>query len=410
VLNHAIRLGTHTLAAAAAAALLAACGGGGDPDPLVDADAGVDAADAALDEREAALAVVMPPLRAAPAGLAGNVRCTNWRIGAVTVDNLVVPAGSSCRLAGTIVTGSIQVAPGAVLLANGIQVTGNVQGDDAAHVQVTGSATRIGGNFQLEGGGSGTLTGARVRGDVFFNGLNDVIRSRNNVVGGNLQVTDNRGGGEIVGNRIDGNLQCTGNAPAPLASANTAASIEDQCAPGGDGSPTPGTPPGTPPLTGNVTCNGLTLGAIRLDTVVVPDGATCALVGTRLNGNLEVGAGARVTADGIAVNGGVIADGATELRIGGVSRVGGSVQVQRGGGATIVGAGILGNLQIDAMQGPVAAAGNLIGGNLQAMANQGGVTLTANRIDGNLQCKGNQPAPTGRGNTATLKEDQCQRL
>jgi hypothetical protein len=384
------------LAALAAAAMLAACGGGGET-AATDGAAALDA-----DERASALAFTLPTLRAAPAGIANtNISCTNWRVGAISVDNVEVPAGMACRLTGTIVRGSVQVQPGGILLASGVQVAGSVQGDLATHVQVTGTASRVTGNIELEGGGSAALQGLQTGGDIFINGLSNVVLVRNTRVAGNVQLFDGTGGGEVSGNRITGNLQCTGNIPAPLASNNTAASIEDQCLPGGGITPPP------PPLTGNVTCVGLTIGAIRLDSVIVPDNASCTLVGTILNGNVEVGANARLIAEGVNVTGGLTSDGAAELQLGGTSTIGGSVQVQRGDAATIAGAVIRGDLQIDAMPGAVSASANQVTGNLQVIANRGGVALNGNRMGGVMQCKDNLPAPTGSGNVATLKEDQC---
>jgi hypothetical protein len=388
-----------TLAALAAVVALAACGGA-EPDV---SDSAATASGA--DERAEALAFTLPTLRAAPAGIANtSITCTNWRVGAITVDNVEVPAGAACRLTGTIVRGSVQVQPGGILLAGGVQVAGSVQGDLATHVQVTGTASRVIGNVELEGGGSTTLQGVQVGGDVFVNGLSDLVLVRNTRVTGNVQVFDGTGGGEITGNRITGNLQCTGNLPAPVAANNTAAAIEDQCLPGGGITPPP------PPLTGNVTCVGLTIGAVRLDSVIVPDNASCTLVGTILNGNVEVGANARLIADSVNVTGGLTSDGAAALSIGGTSTIGGSLQVQRGGGATIVGATIRGDLQIDAMPGAVTAASNLVTGNLQAIGNRGGLSFNGNRMGGVMQCKDNLPPPTGSGNVATLKEDQCRTL
>lgn len=400
---HRIRLSFLRWAPLGLAACLVACGGGGD-EPLA-ATPDAPQAQAAGPESEAtgraeALAFTMSTLPPAPPGISGNVSCTNWRIGAITLDNVEVPAGASCRLDGTRVLGSVQVQPGGVLIAAGVQVSGSVQGDAAGHIQLTGATSRIAGNVELEGGGTTALADVRVAGDVFVNGLSDVMLLRRLVVGGNMQVTDNLGGGEITGNRITGNLQCTGNLPAPLASGNTAASIESQCLPGGGV-----TPP--PPLSGNVTCVGLTIGAIRLDSVSVPAGASCTLLGTLLNGNLEVGANARLVAESVNITGGVTADGAAELTVRGASLVGGSMQVQRAALVNLVGTSITGDLQLDNMTGPIAASNNRVTGNLQAMANRGGVTLLNNRMGGVMQCKDNLPAPTGSGNVASLKEDQC---
>ncbi|HMM84362.1 hypothetical protein [Azohydromonas sp.] len=52
----------------------------------------------------------------------------------------------------------------------------------------------------------------------------------------------------------------------------------------------------------------------------------------------------------------------------------------------------------------------MLGGNLQAFKNYGGLALANNRMKGNLQCKENIPSPTGGGNRAASKEDQCRRL
>ncbi|KNZ31435.1 MAG: hypothetical protein AD742_15530 [Methylibium sp. NZG] len=396
------RFPTHLLAIAGAISLLTACGGGGDAGDTGASTADVEASAAGDSGRALALAYTLPPLTAAPAGLTGNVSCANLRIGAVTVDNVEVPAGMACRLTGTNVRGSVQVAPGGILLAGGaVQVAGSVQGDQAAHVQVTGVNSRIAGNYELEGGGSATLTGVQVGGNVFVNGLTDAVSLKNTRVAGGMQFTDNLGGGEISGNRITGNLQCTGNLPAPIAANNTAASIEDQCAPGG------GVTPPSPPLSGNVTCVNLTIGAIRLDSVIVPSGASCTLLGTTLNGTIEVGATSRLIAENVNVTGDLKSDGAAELRVSGTSRVGGSVQVQRGAGASLSGLSVTGDMQIDAMTGPTAASGNRITGNMQVVGNRGGVTLTSNTMGGVMQCKENLPAPTGSRNVATLKEDQC---
>jgi hypothetical protein len=398
-----------TLVALAVASLLAACGGSGvEPvtsEPELADNGSVESLSIEHGERLDALAFTLPVLRAAPAAVAGtSFDCRNWRVGAVTVDSITVPAGLSCSLAGTIVRGSVQVQPGGILIASNIQVAGSVQGDLATHVQVTGAGTRVTGNIELEGGGSARLAGAQVGGDVFVDALSGIVSLRTLRVVGNIQVQDGTGGGEVIGNRATGNLQCQGNLPAPVAANNVAAAIEDQCRPNRGITPPP------PPLAGNVTCVGLTIGAIRLDSVIVPAGASCTLLGTVLNGSVEVGAAARLVAENVNVTGGLTSDGAAALTVGGTSVFGGAVQVQRGAGATLSGVTVRGDLQIDAMAGPVVANGNALTGNLQVMDNRAGVQLQNNRMGGVMQCKGNLPAPTGSGNVATLKEDQCLRL
>jgi hypothetical protein len=165
----------------------------------------------------------------------------------------------------------------------------------------------------------------------------------------------------------------------------------------------------TPALAEEVDCTG-TIGAVRLDNIFVPDGATCTLEGTRAQGNVVVGTGATLIARSIKINGNVQAEGATRVAISGTSSVGGSVQLVQGGSVSVQRAIINGSLQMESNNGPISAVRNTIGADLQAFQNTGGVKLTKNRIDGNLQCKSNSPAPVGSGNQAASKEDQCAAL
>ncbi|WP_088286908.1 hypothetical protein [Ideonella sp. A 288] len=157
------------------------------------------------------------------------------------------------------------------------------------------------------------------------------------------------------------------------------------------------------------TCRG-TVGAVALDNVFVPDGATCLLQRTRLTGSIVVGTGATLLATSVTVNGNIQAEGANAVTVGGASIIGGSVQIVQGGSATVDRARINGDLYFDENRAPVAASRNIVGGNLQAFNNTGGVRLEGNRMNGNLQCKANMPAPTGAGNVSPSKEDQCARL
>lgn len=157
------------------------------------------------------------------------------------------------------------------------------------------------------------------------------------------------------------------------------------------------------------TCTG-TVGAVALDNLFVPDGATCVLQRTRLNGSVVVGTGATLLATSITVNGNLQAEGAASVSVGGSSMIGGSVQIVQGGSALISRARVNGDVLFDSNTGPLEASRNSVGGSLQVFQNSGGVVLLNNRMNGNLQCKENVPAPTGRGNVAPSKEDQCARL
>lgn len=162
-------------------------------------------------------------------------------------------------------------------------------------------------------------------------------------------------------------------------------------------------------LADEIQCRGA-IGAVMLDNVFVPDGASCTLDRTRLKGNLVVGRGSQLTARGVSVNGNIQAEGSASVAVLNFSIVGGSVQIVQGHAATITSARINGDLYFDEQTGRISASANQVGGNLQAFQNRGGVSLVNNRIKGNLQCKENVPAPTGGGNQASSKEDQCARL
>jgi hypothetical protein len=156
-------------------------------------------------------------------------------------------------------------------------------------------------------------------------------------------------------------------------------------------------------------CTG-TIGAVYLDNIFVPDGRSCVLDGTRAKGNIVVGTGATLTARSVSINGNLQAEGAQSVRVHGRSTFGGSVQIVQGGAASIENARIEGDILFDENVGALNASGNVLGGNLQAFKNLAGVSLTNNSMKGNLQCKENIPAPTGGGNRAASKEDQCARL
>ncbi len=156
-------------------------------------------------------------------------------------------------------------------------------------------------------------------------------------------------------------------------------------------------------------CTG-TIGAVYLDNIFVPDGRSCVLDGTRAKGNVVVGTGATLSARSVSINGNLQAEGSNSVRVFGRSTFGGSVQIVKGGAASIENARINGDILFDENVGPLNASGNVLGGHLQAFKNYGGLTLTNNRMKGNLQCTENVPAPTGGGNVAASKEDQCARL
>jgi hypothetical protein len=97
--------------------------------------------------------VVTTALTGTPAGAALVTHCIGTG-GAVTVPNdLYVPAGESCDLTGTTITGNVSVAAGANLVIDGGRIDGEVR--VAANGYLDASTTTVGGVVVLAAGGYG---------------------------------------------------------------------------------------------------------------------------------------------------------------------------------------------------------------------------------------------------------------
>jgi hypothetical protein len=183
---------------------------------------------------------------------------------------------------------------------------------------------------------------------------------------------------------------------------------------GGTGGTTP--PPASQlpvdpmPTGGTYQCRNVTLLNVRIDNLEVPAGFQCALRGTQLIGTAKVNQGSFLDARDVRMNGNIQSQGAAHIVLSGASWIGGSVQIEQGQSATLQGARIDGDIQLTSNRGALLAENNQVGQNIQVKQNLGGVTLNNNRAIGNLECQANQPAPTGGGNVAALKTDQCRAL
>ena len=152
-----------------------------------------------------------------PQAHADDRRCSGT-IRAASVDgSVIVPSGQTCTLIGTRIDGNVLVENAATLVATGVHVGGNIQAENHDRVVVRHRTvhdrvvrSRIGGSIQLKQGGGGTL-----------------LRT---TVGGDLQRFSNTGRFEVRRNRVDGNLQCKSNRPAPVGGGNVVeGNKEDQC-------------------------------------------------------------------------------------------------------------------------------------------------------------------------------------
>jgi hypothetical protein len=165
-----------------------------------------------------------------PANAAAEETTCQGTIAAQTLDNVRVPQGAECVLAGTYVQGTVKIEQDATLRARGVRVVGNVQGENARRVNVV-RRSRVGGSVQVVQGGAAQVRRSRINGDILYDENNEFLRVRRTRVGGSVQAFQNNGGIEIVDNTINGNLQCKENEPAPTGGGNQVGGTkEDQCA------------------------------------------------------------------------------------------------------------------------------------------------------------------------------------
>lgn len=179
----------------------------------------------------------------------GDVTCTNATLGAVSVHNVTVAAGASCWLAGTNVTGDVQVRDGGSLTTDAATtIRGDIHLEDDARLWATG--TTIGKDVSCDHCASVSLKNATVGHDIHTNhasagvsiigchvghdvevehGTGGTYAINNNTVGHEVEFEHNMGASVIMGNNIDEELECKDNVPAPTGGNNTAEEIEGQC-------------------------------------------------------------------------------------------------------------------------------------------------------------------------------------
>ena len=159
----------------------------------------------------------------------------------------------------------------------------------------------------------------------------------------------------------------------------------------------------------NVTCNNVMLGAQSYQNIVVPAGAHCVLLGTSLTGNLELRTGASLEASNVTMDGNLLGVSAGGIRVTG-GRVGGSVQVEKSQALALGGTVVEGSVYLDANAGFIGLQDLRVTGDIQLTDNRGGASINRTVAGGDLECEGNLFTPSGGGNHATSKEDQCRGL
>jgi predicted aconitase with swiveling domain len=160
------------------------------------------------------------------------------------------------------------------------------------------------------------------------------------------------------------------------------------------------------PVTGEIIRTVLTVsGGSIAGSVIAEAESNVSLSGGSVAGEILGKQANSVSVSGVNNPGGIIAEETAALVVSGTTTT--KIEALKGGSATITGNTINGGIKFEELIGAVSASGNSVNGNFEAYKNIGGADFTNNSSTGNMQCKENDPAPTGSGNTATSKEDQC---
>lgn len=138
-------------------------------------------------------------------------------------------------------------------------------------------------------------------------------------------------------------------------------------------------------LADDLRCTG-TIGNTSVDNVIVPSGAFCRLNGTLVNGNVFVEQSASLEANGARIGGSIQSEGYRSVLVQADTRVTGSIQLKKGGIATVTNTTVNGDVQFEENAGPSTASFSIIGGSLQAYKNSGRVVFRGNSsVNGNIQ-------------------------
>ena len=164
--------------------------------------------------------------------------------------NLTVPSGPDCDLISVTVTGNVQVQTNAALNITGLStIVGNVSvGTEASLITPVGHLTidgnfdanqcnslilpggdTVGGNVQIQYCAEASVGTNEIGGNLACNNSNacEVFSNR---VKGNVEVNDN-GSAEVENNAIGDNLQCQGNTSITVSGNKVGGHTEGQCAP-----------------------------------------------------------------------------------------------------------------------------------------------------------------------------------
>jgi hypothetical protein len=181
--------------------------------------------------------VIAGPL-AGPAHAAFN--CVGTFSNQTISGDLIVPSTATCNLQNVKITGNVQVQSGAILnLTGGVSVNGNFNATSPQGVNISGGGNHFKGSLLAKAPGFFGMQNTRVDGNVTIQDSPGNVTFFDNIVGGNVVLRSNAAGPEtkeppakeVSGNRIGGWLDCTNNFPPPVGGGNTAkGGKRNQCA------------------------------------------------------------------------------------------------------------------------------------------------------------------------------------
>ena len=132
-------------------------------------------------------------------------------------NQVIAIPGGTCVLSGATVFDGVRAAPGSTLFIYGGVINDNIESDPGASLAVLSSI--VGGNIECTGAVgpsgcqiSGTVVDGNVRSDAADEGFVSVF---SNFVDGNVRLSGNAVQSFVSLNIIAGNLECSGNSPAP---------------------------------------------------------------------------------------------------------------------------------------------------------------------------------------------------
>ncbi len=146
--------------------------------------------------------------------------------------------------------------------------------------------------------------------------------------------------------------------------------------------------------------------------LIVPDDATCILIGTEVQGSIVVKSRANLHANNINVTGGVSGQSAAIVEICD-SYIGNGISLSKGedlglgGYIDIHRSQVTGSIQLQDNCYPVTIDDNEVTGSIEASKQTGGLEISRNLLGGGLQCQDNNPLPTGSDNVAKQFQGQC---